>query len=113
MKITNEKLCEYDQCVQYLFIDFQKAYDSIHRDTLWECMEEFKIPTELVNKCKTCVQETRSAVRIDGALSSFFENKIDLKQHDNLSPILFNLALQKVIESIKIAPSGVKIGKEH
>jgi hypothetical protein len=29
--------------VQYLFIDFQKAYDTLHRDTLWKCMEEFKI----------------------------------------------------------------------
>ena len=33
------------QSVQYLFIDFKKAYDSIHRETLWECMEENKIPT--------------------------------------------------------------------
>jgi hypothetical protein len=26
-KIMNEKLWEYNQSVQYLFIDFQKAYD--------------------------------------------------------------------------------------
>ena len=32
--IINEKLWEYNQSVQYLFIDFQKAYDSIPRDTL-------------------------------------------------------------------------------
>jgi len=42
LKIINEKLWEYNQSVQYLFIDFQKAYDSLHRDTLWECMKEFK-----------------------------------------------------------------------
>ena len=41
LKIINKKLWEYDQIVQYLFIDFQKAYDSIHRDTLRECMKEF------------------------------------------------------------------------
>jgi len=41
LKIKNEKLWEYNQSVQYLFIDFQKAYDSIHRDTLWKCMKEF------------------------------------------------------------------------
>jgi len=72
LKIINEKCWKYNQSVQYLFIDFQKAYDSIHRDTLWKSMKEFKIPTELINKCKTCVQETRSAVRIDRTLSSFF-----------------------------------------
>ena len=45
--------------------------------------------------------KTRSAVGIEGTLSSFFENKTGLKQGDSLSPILFNLALQKVIQSIK------------
>jgi len=34
LKIINKKLWEYNQSVQYLFIDFQKAYDSVHRDTL-------------------------------------------------------------------------------
>jgi len=58
-----------------LFIDFEKAYDSIHRDILWKWMEEFKIPEKLINMCKTYVQKTRSAVRIEGTLSSFVENK--------------------------------------
>ena len=46
-------------------------------------------------------------------MSSFFENKTGLKQDDTLSPMLFNLALQKVIQSIKMVPSGIKIGKEQ
>jgi len=46
-------------------------------------------------------------------LSSFFENKTELKQDVPLPPILFNLALQKVIQSIKVVPSGIKIGKEQ
>ena len=109
----------------YLLI-FERHIDSIHRDTLWECIKEFKIPTELINICETCVQETRSAVRIAGTLSPFFENKTGLKQGGPLSPVLFNLAqggplspllfnlaLQKVIQSIKMIPSGIKIGKEQ
>ena len=63
--------------------------------------------------CKTCAQKTRSAVRIERTLSSFLENKTGLKQGDALSPILFHLALQKMIQSIKVVPSGMKIGKEH
>jgi retron-type reverse transcriptase len=51
--------------------------------------------------CRTCVQKTRSAVKIEGTLSSFFENKAGLKQGDFLSPILCNLTLQKVIQSKK------------
>jgi hypothetical protein len=76
-------------------------------------MKEFKIPSKLINICKTCVQKTRSVVRIQGTLSSFFQNKTGLKQDDPLSPILFNLALWKVMQSIQIIPSGIKIGKEQ
>jgi len=39
LRIINEKFWEYNQSVEYLFIDFQKEYDSIHRDALWDCMK--------------------------------------------------------------------------
>jgi len=35
-----------------------------------------------------------------------------LKEGDLLSPILFSLPLQKLIQIIKMVPSGIKIGKE-
>jgi hypothetical protein len=76
-------------------------------------MEEFQISKKLTNMCKTCIQKTRSAVRIEETLSFFFENKTGLKQGDTPSPILFNLALQNVTESIKIVPNGIKFGKEQ
>jgi len=77
-------------------------------------MKEFKIPTKLINMCKTCVQKTRNAVRTEGrVLSSCFENKTVLKQDDPLSPILFNLELQKVIHCIKMVSSSIKLGKEQ
>ena len=45
-------------------------------------MEEFKIPKKLIHMCKTCVQKTGHAVRIEGKLSYFFENKTGLKHSD-------------------------------
>jgi len=113
LKIINKKIWVYNQSIHYLFIDLKRIYDFIHIDTLWKCMEEFKIPTKLINMCKTCIQKRRSAVRIEGALSSFFENNTGLKQGDPLSPTLFNLPLQKVIQSTKMVPSGITIGKEQ
>jgi len=34
-------------------------YESVHIDTLWECVEEFKIPTKLINMCKTCTKDKK------------------------------------------------------
>jgi hypothetical protein len=34
---------------------------TLYIDTLWKCMEEFKILKKLIKICKTCVQKTRSA----------------------------------------------------
>jgi len=55
LKIINKEIWECNQGVQYLFIDFQKAYDYVRRDMLWKWMEEVKIPKKLINICKTCV----------------------------------------------------------
>jgi hypothetical protein len=68
LKIINEKVWECNKSVWLLFIYFQKACDTIHRDTLWKCIEEFKISKKLINICKTCVQKTRGAVRIERTL---------------------------------------------
>ena len=38
---------------------------------------------------------------------------MESKLGDPLSPLLFNLALQEVIQSLKTVPSGIKIGKEQ
>jgi hypothetical protein len=56
LRIINKKLWEYNQSVQYLFVDYQKANDSIHGDALWTYMKEFKIPTKLINTCKMRVK---------------------------------------------------------
>jgi hypothetical protein len=76
-------------------------------------MEEFKILKKLINMCKTRVQKTKSAVKIERTWLSFFKNKTGLKHGDSLSSILFNFALQRVIQSINMVPSGIKVGNEQ
>jgi len=54
---------------------------------------------------------TRYQVRVDCALSEEFEVITGLKQGDALSPILFNIALEKVIRSVQSNKLGINIGK--
>ena len=62
--------------------------------------------------CKTCTKDKKCGQNRRNIVV-FFANKTGLKAGDPLSPLLFNLALQKVIQSIKIFPTGIKIGKEQ
>ena len=111
--MINEKIWEYNKKIHYLFIDFQEAYDSIHRESLWKIMREFQIPLKLINMCKLCIQDTYSKVRIKGKTSAAFKNKTGLKQGDALSPLLFNIALQKIINKLKLTPAGINIKEER
>jgi hypothetical protein len=80
--------------VHQLFIDFNKAYDSIKREVLYNILLEFGIPKKLVRIIKMCLNETYSNVRIGKLLSDKFPIQNGLKQGDALSPLLFNLALE-------------------
>jgi hypothetical protein len=80
-----------------LFIDFKKAYDSIHRESLWNILREFGIPGKLIGLIKMCIEDSRGIVISDGLRSEPFEITTGLRQGDALSPLLFNLALEKCI----------------
>ena len=55
-----------------LFIDFEKAYDSVRGEILYNILIEFGVPRKLVNLIKMCLTETYSRVRVGKNLSDRF-----------------------------------------
>jgi len=55
---------EYNGTVHQLFIDFEKACDSLRRDVLCNIVTEFGIFMKLVRLSKMCLNETYSKVHI-------------------------------------------------
>ena len=58
------------------FIDFEKAFDSIHRDSLWKILRHYGIPSKLVNVINT-------------ALTDAFGVTTGVKQGCILSPFVY------------------------
>uniref|UniRef100_A0A8D8Q0R7 Craniofacial development protein 2 n=1 Tax=Cacopsylla melanoneura TaxID=428564 RepID=A0A8D8Q0R7_9HEMI len=87
-----------DTCI--LFIDFRKSYDCLIRNAIWNAMHELSIPRKLVNLVKQCCMGAVNKVRVGGEMSSAFEVETGLKQGDGISPLLFNITLQKVIQDL-------------
>jgi len=51
-----------------LFIDYEKAYDNVNRDKLWEMMEN-KIPNYLLNIIKCIYRNTNVRIKFNGSIS--------------------------------------------
>jgi hypothetical protein len=52
------KKWQYNGTVHQLFIDFNKAYDSVRREVLYNILIEFGTPRKLVRLIKMCLNET-------------------------------------------------------
>ena len=78
-------------------MDFEKAYDSIIKESLYDILIKFSVPRKLVRLIKICLDGTQSTVRIGNYLSSSFPIENGLKQGDALSPLLCNFSLEYVI----------------
>ena len=96
-----------------LFIDFEKAYDSVRREVSYNILIEFGIPRKLVRLIKMCLTETYSRVWVGRKLSDRFPIRNGLKQGDALSPLLFNFALVYVIRRVQVNQDGLKLNGTH
>jgi hypothetical protein len=94
-----EKKWECNGTVHQLFIDFNKAYDSVRREVLYNIVIEFGITRKLVGLIRICLNETYSTLRTGKFQSDKFSIQYGLKQGDALSPLLLNVDLECAIGS--------------
>ncbi|KAL4121257.1 hypothetical protein QTP88_013804 [Uroleucon formosanum] len=87
-------------------IDFKKAYDSIHRESLINILREFHFEDKLIKLIEISILETFAKVRVGNIITDPILVKSGLRQEDAMSPILFNIVVEKVIREIN--EEGVK-----
>lgn len=97
-----EKCWEFNKQLHNLFIDFRQAYDSVLRVELWNAMAELSIPQKLIRMTKACICDSRSRVRVGDMVSDIFDINNGLRQGDALSPLLFNVALEKATRAAEL-----------
>jgi len=99
--------------VHQIFIDFEKAYDSVRREILYNILAEFGVPRKLVRLIKMCLAETHSRVRVGKNLSDRFPIRNGLKEGDALSSLLFKFALEWAIRRVQVNQDGLKLNSTH
>ena len=72
-------------------IDFQKAYDSIRRDSLKHKLEQILIEGNFLDIITSQYSSTKVLLSYNSYVSTPFSTSIGLKQGNILSTMLFNL----------------------
>ena len=94
-----EQSTEWQSSLYVNFIDFEKAFDSVHRDSLWLIMRSYGIPSKIINMVKALYADFECAV-VDGHdTTEWFKIKTGVKQGCNMSGLLFLLVVDWVMRN--------------
>jgi hypothetical protein len=107
-----QQYCKEKKVPLYLgFIDIAKAYDSIHRPTLWKVLHSIGIPPKMLAILQQLYEQVQCRVRLDGKLSEPFILNQGLKQGCPAACILFNIFFALVIHVIhtRLQNEGVQM----
>ena len=82
------------------FIDFEKAFDSLHLDSQYKILWHYGIPAKLVNVIKMLYSDFKSQVICNTALTAAFSVTKGMKQGCILFPSLLMLAINWVLKQV-------------
>ena len=82
------------------FVDYQKAFDLVNRGFLWQKLIHNGCSNIMLNALQSMYKNVKACVRYKNRCSNFLEINSGVKQGDPLSPVLFVLFINDIIESI-------------
>jgi len=74
-----------------LKLDFEKAYDKVNWNLLFECMEKRGFNQKWCNWIEQVVTGGTVSVKVNNSIGPYIKSYKGVRQGDPLSPILFNL----------------------
>ena len=82
-----------------LFVDFTKAFDSIHRGKMEQILLEYGLPEETVAAITILNRNTKVKVRSPDGDTEYFNIVAGVLQEDTLAPYLFIICLDYVLRT--------------
>ena len=106
-----EQSLEWNSSLYINYIDFEKAFDSIHHPSLWRILEAYGFPVKVINILKDMYAENQCCVRHNGEQSEWFHVKTGVRQGCVISPTLFLIVIDWVMRRATVdRPRGLVWG---
>jgi len=83
-----------------VFVDLDKAYDTIPRELIWHCLRNRVVPEQYINIIKDMYEDCSTSVRTDSGLTSKIQIEVGLHQGSALSPLLFIIIMDVLAKDI-------------
>ncbi|VDP52022.1 unnamed protein product [Schistosoma margrebowiei] len=99
--IIVEQSIEWNSSLYISFIDYEKAFDSVDRTTLWKLLRHYGVPQKIVNIIQNSYDGLHCKIVHGGHLTKSFEVKTGVRQGCLLSPFLFLLVIDWIMKTSK------------
>ena len=86
-----------------LFVDIKKAYDRVHRNGLWVRLWQCGMRSKMWRVLRNLYDGVKSRIRINDADTDWFELAEGLRQGCVLSPLLYAVFINSLVEALKAA----------
>ena len=86
-----EKFMAFQLDVNFCFIDFRAAFDSVDPEMMYKIMKHYGLPQKVVNVIRNSYEGFKCCVKAEGEKGQMFELKTGVRQGNVWSPILFVL----------------------
>ena len=98
-----------------LFVDFTKAFDSIHRGKMEQILFAYSLPKETIAAIMILYRNTKVKVRSPDGDTDYFDIVADVLQGDTLAPYLFIICLDYVLRTLidKIKENSFELTKKR
>ena len=106
-----EKAREFQKNIYFCFIDHAKAFDFVDHKKLWKILKEMGIPDHLICLLRNLCAGQEATVRNRHGTTDFFQIVKGVHQGCILSPTLFNLYAEYIMQIARLdeAQAGIKI----
>ena len=81
------------------FIDYEKAFDSVDRETMWKLLRHYGVPEKIISLIRCTFQDMSCGIAHTSQLSESFEVKTGVRQGCLLSPFLFFLVINWIMKT--------------